>query len=51
MKDSINFNGQGFEIKLPWKENSNLENNYFSALSQVRSLNRRLERNAQHRDN
>ena len=51
MKDSINFNGQRFEIKLPWKENSNSENNYFSALSQVKSLNRRLERNPQLRDN
>ena len=51
MNDSINFNGQRFEIKLPWKENSNLENNYFSALSQVKSLNRRLERNPQLHDN
>ena len=51
MKDSINFNGQRCEIKLPWKENSNLENNCFSALIQVKSLNRRLERNPQFRDN
>ena len=29
MKDAINFNGQRFEIKLPWKENSYLENNFF----------------------
>ena len=51
VKNSINFNGQSFEIQLPWKENSYLENNYFSALSQVKSLNRRLERNPQLRDN
>ena len=45
MKDSMNFNGQRFEIKLPWKENSNLGNKFFSALSQVKSLKGRLERN------
>ena len=50
-KDSINFNGQRFEIKLPRKENSNLEDNFFSALSQVKSLNRRLGRNPHLRDN
>ena len=33
------------------EENSNLENNYFSALSQVKSLIRRLERSPQIRDN
>ena len=51
MKNSINFNGQRSEIILPWKGNSYLENNCFSALSQVKSLNRRLERNPQLRDN
>ena len=51
LKDSINFNGQRFEIKLPWKENSNLENNCSSAHSQVKSLNRRLGCNPQFRDN
>ena len=51
LKDSINFNGQRFEIKLLWKENSYLEINYFSALSQFKSLNRQLERNPRLRDN
>ena len=46
-----NFNGQRFETKLPWKENSNLENNYIAALSQVKSLNGRFKRNPQLRDN
>ena len=50
-KDSINFKGQNFETKLPRRENSYLENNYFSALSQVTSLNRRLEHNPQLPDN
>ena len=51
MKHSIKFNGERFESKLPWKENSKLENNYFSALSQVKRLNKQLKRNPQLRDN
>ena len=50
MKNSINFNGERFEIKLPWKENSKMKNNYFSILSQVKSSNKQPERNPQFRD-
>ena len=51
MKDSIFFNGERFEIKLPRKENSNLKNNYFFFLSQLKNLIKRLERNPQLPDN
>ena len=54
MKNSINFNGERFEIKLRWKENFRelqLENNYFFDLSQVKSLNMQLERNPELHDN
>ena len=42
LKNSINYNGERFEIKLPWKSEIKLENNFYSALNQVKSLNTRL---------
>ena len=30
-------NAEGFEIRVPWKENSKLEKYYFSNLRQVKS--------------
>ena len=44
LKNSINHNGERFEIKLPWKSEIKLENNFYSALNQVKSLNTRLQR-------
>ena len=44
MKNSINHNGERYEIKLPWKSEIKLENNFYSALNQVKSLNTRLQR-------
>ena len=44
MKNSINHNGERYEIELPWKSEIKLENNFFSALNQVKSLNTRLQR-------
>ena len=44
LKNSINHNGERYEIKLPWKSEIKLENNFYSALNQVKSLNTRLQR-------
>ena len=43
MKGSINHNGERYEIKLPWKSEIKLENNFYSALNQVKNLNTRLQ--------
>ena len=51
MKDSINFNGERFEIKLPLDGKLQVRKKYSSALSQVRSSNKLLECNLQLRDN
>ena len=40
----INHNGERDEIKLPWKSEIKLENNFYSALNQVENLNTRLQR-------
>ena len=44
LKNSINHNGERFEIKLPWKSEIKLENNFYSALKQVKNLNTRIQR-------
>ena len=44
MKNYINHKGERYEIKLPWKSDLKLENNFYSALSQVKNLNTRLQR-------
>ena len=44
LKNSINHNGERYEIKLPWKSEIKFENNFYSALNQVKSLNTRLQR-------
>ena len=44
LKNSINHNGERYEFKLPWKSEIKLENNFYSALNQVKSLNTRLQR-------
>ena len=43
-RNSINHNGERFEMKLPWKSEIKLENNFYSALNQVKSLNTSLQR-------
>ena len=44
LQNSINHNGERYEIKLPWKSEIMLENNFYSALNQVKNLNTRLQR-------
>ena len=44
LKNSINHNGERYEIKLPWKSETKLENNFYFALNQVKNLNKRLQR-------
>ena len=42
LESTINHTGERYEIGLPWKVPANLQNNYFSALNQLNSLNKRL---------
>ena len=44
MPNSINHKGERYEIRLPWKSEIKLENNFCSALNEVKSLNTRLQR-------
>ena len=44
LKNSISRNGERYEIKLPWNSELKLENKFYSALNQVKSLNTRLQR-------
>ena len=41
---TTNHNSERYEIKLSWKSEINLENNFYSALNQVKNLNTRLQR-------
>ena len=42
MKKTITYNGERYEIGLPWRKPLRIENNYFAALSQLKSLHKRL---------
>ena len=44
LQNSINHKGARYEIKLPWKSEIKLENKFYSALNQVKSLNTRFQR-------
>ena len=43
LQDTIRHTGERYEIGLPWKPDASLPNNYFAALSQLRSLQKRLK--------
>ena len=43
MVNSICHNGERYQIGLPWKSVKKLQNNYFSAVSQLKSLQERLQ--------
>ena len=43
MENSICHNGERYQIGLPWKPVKKLQNNYFSAVSQLKSLQKRLQ--------
>ena len=43
MENSICHNGERYQIGLPWKPVKKLQNNYFSAISQLKSLQKRLQ--------
>ncbi|XP_075263032.1 uncharacterized protein LOC142354588 [Convolutriloba macropyga] len=43
MENSICHNGESYQIGLPWKPVKKLQNNYFSAVSQLKSLQKRLQ--------
>ena len=45
LENSICHNGEGHQIALPWKTVTKLQNNYFSAVSQLKSLQKRLQNN------
>ena len=44
MENSICHNGERYQIGLPWKAAKKLQNNYFSAVSQLKSLQKRLQK-------
>ena len=44
---TISYNGERYEIGLPWKKPLIIEKNYFTALSQLKSLQRRLSNGIQ----
>ena len=43
MENTICQNGESYQIGLPWKPVKKLQNNYFSAVSQLKSLQKRLQ--------
>ena len=43
MNETCCHNGERYEIGLPWKSSATLPNNYFAAVSQARSLEKRLK--------
>ena len=43
MENSICHNGERYQIGPPWKPVKKLQNNYFSAVSQLKSLQKRLQ--------
>ena len=43
LRATIRHTGERYEIGLPWKPHASLPNNYFTALSQLRSLHKRLK--------
>ena len=44
LENSICHNGERYQIGLPWKPEKKLENNYFSAVHQLISLRKRLQK-------
>ena len=44
LTNSINHKDERYEIQLPWQTAIKLENNFYSTLNQVKSLNTRLQR-------
>ena len=42
LNKTISYNGERYEVGLPWKKPLRIENNYFAALSQLKSLQKRL---------
>ena len=47
LNKTISYNGERYEIGLPWKKPLRTENNYFAALSQLKSLQKRLSNDLQ----
>ena len=44
LENSICHNGERYQIGLPWKPEKKLENNYFSAVHQLKSLHKCLQK-------
>ena len=47
LNKTISYNSERYEIGLPWKKPLRIENNYFAALSQLKSLQKRLSNDIQ----
>ena len=43
LNETCHHNGERYEIGLPWKSSATLPNNYFAAVNQARSLEKRLK--------
>ena len=47
LKKIITYNGERYELGLPWRKPLRIENKYFAALSQPKSLHKRLSNDIQ----
>ena len=47
LNKTISYNGERYEIGLPWKKPLRIKNNYIAALSQLKSLQKRLSNDLQ----
>ena len=47
LKKTITYNGERYEIGLPWRKPLRIENIYFAALSQLKSFHQRLSNDIQ----
>ena len=50
LEKTTTYNGEKYEIGLPWRKPLRLENNYFAALSQLKSLHKRLSNDIQFKE-
>ena len=51
LENTIHHTGENYEIGLPWKNETQLQNNYYLARNQLKSLDRRLAKNNDLRSN
>ena len=47
LKKTITYNGERYKVGFPWRKPLRIENNYFAALSQIKSFHKRLKNDIQ----